>query len=105
MEKKKTNWERVASFKSKSSNKIYDVKINIKTGKLGCNCNGYIYHMKCWHMEKISETYGYQLPKTLKEIRAEKAKLEQEQSNLITIEAEYIPIKNPKTGEYEMVRC
>jgi len=42
------------SFKSASSDKEYTVKKN-KSGKLSCNCWGYMAHKKCKHVKEVQE--------------------------------------------------
>jgi len=44
------------SFKSASSDKEYKVRRN-KSGKLSCDCWGYIAHKKCKHVKEV-ESYG-----------------------------------------------
>lgn len=41
-------------FSSASSDKEYTVKIN-KSGKLSCDCWGYIAHKKCKHVKQVQE--------------------------------------------------
>jgi len=41
-------WE----FKSASSDKLYTVKRN-RSGKLSCDCWGYIAHKKCKHIKEV----------------------------------------------------
>lgn len=45
------------SFESSSGDKTYTVKRN-KSGKLSCDCWGYIAHRKCKHLKKVQETVG-----------------------------------------------
>ena len=44
------------TFESSSSDKVYTVKKN-KSGKLSCDCWGYIAHRKCKHIKEV-ESYG-----------------------------------------------
>ena len=42
------------SFKSASSDKEYTVRQNA-SGKLSCDCWGYIAHRKCKHLKEVSD--------------------------------------------------
>lgn len=44
------------TFESSSSDKVYTVKKN-KSGKLSCDCWGYIAHRKCKHIKEV-QSYG-----------------------------------------------
>lgn len=44
---------KVWEFKSETSDKTYEVKMN-SSGKLSCNCWGYIAHRKCKHIKQVN---------------------------------------------------
>lgn len=45
---------KVWEFKSESSDKVYQVKLNSK-GNLSCSCWGYIAHKKCKHINNVKQ--------------------------------------------------
>ena len=107
----KQNWKQIATFRSKSSpNTFYTVKVCVETGVLGCNCRGYKYARSCWHTKDAAENYGFLIPKSLRDIRIERKKYEQEQKeisefeDIITIEAEYKPVLNENTKEHDLIK-
>lgn len=50
-------WQNRVEIKSESSDNLYVVAQNKRTGKWGCNCPGYLRHRKCKHL-----TEGFRLP-------------------------------------------
>lgn len=44
-------YETLGKFKSKNGGDVYYVKRNLDTGKLSCNCKGWIYLRHCKHVD------------------------------------------------------
>ncbi len=43
-------WDNRFEIRSESSNKIYTIARNKKSGKWGCSCFGYLRHRNCKHL-------------------------------------------------------
>ncbi len=43
-------WTKRFEIKSETSNRLYIIACNKKTGKWGCSCPGYLRHRKCKHL-------------------------------------------------------
>lgn len=42
-----------ATYESRSSpGKRYNVVVNASNVPVGCNCPGWVYNKRCWHMER-----------------------------------------------------
>jgi len=48
-------FELLGTFASNSGHGLYDVKRERHAGALSCNCRGFIYHKRCWHLRAVSE--------------------------------------------------
>jgi hypothetical protein len=53
MEPENDQWHNRFKIRSESSNRLYLVAQNKKTGKYACSCPGWIRHRHCKHLEAM----------------------------------------------------
>jgi hypothetical protein len=49
----------IGKFKSKTTDRIYFVKRDLKTGNFSCNCPGWIYRRHCKHVEYVKKNLPF----------------------------------------------